>query len=616
LYEAGPTGEPEGVSATEAQQLERARRTELSLVAVRAFGTVLGLYLVSQNSGNTAYLAPVPHVRMTIAYLTVGALGLVDVAVFVGARRATSLRDLRLLGGLAFSADIAVLLGLTWIYSYDPRDTTWVIMYVLPLEGAVRYRIPGAMVTVGISLVSEIGRQAYLAAQAPAYAFLVSNVAFSVGIEAIIAAVAGIITRSLAREAQRAADQADRSEEAARREAAARRELAAFNTAVLTGVAAQDLDASMRLIAVAIGRDLGWEGFSILVLEEGRLVEKGTYGIPRTGPERDGTEPPAEQVARTGRAMIVSEGAGEMAAPMQVGQDLVGVLDVRSSRPDAFDVSHLDVLVRLADQIALVAHSNQLLSQQTETVRRLQELDQMKSDFVAVASHELRTPITAIRGFVKTLMRSGDKLGRDEVEHFVEIIDRQTARLAGLVEDLLVVSRIEAGAMRLQVEEVPLSEFLRQSVESLGPEPRARIHVSVEPADARVAVDPPRVDQILRNLLGNALKFSPGDSPVDVEARVRGGRLVLSVSDRGIGIPQEELPRIFDRFHQAGDVLSREAEGAGLGLYITKRLVEAMGGSIEVTSTPGAGSTFRVSIALGPSSALSIGSSPDVVVPR
>ena len=109
-------------------------------------------------------------------------------------------------------------------------------------------------------------------------------------------------------------------------------------------------------------------------------------------------------------------------------------------------------------------------------------------------------------------------------------------------------------------------------------------------------IDPQRVEQVIRNLIDNALKFSPQDSQVFLEAANDDGTLRVSVTDRGIGISEAELPFIFERFHQAGEVLTREAEGAGLGLYISKRLVEAMGGTIEVRSTPGEGSTFTVTL--------------------
>jgi signal transduction histidine kinase len=284
----------------------------------------------------------------------------------------------------------------------------------------------------------------------------------------------------------------------------------------------------------------------------------------------------------------------EMAVPMRIGDELIGVVDVECSEPDRFTVQDLGLLTRLADQIALVAHSNRLLSQQRETMRRLQELDQMKSDFVAITSHELRTPITAIRGFVKTLMRNRERLSGDQLGEFMTIIDRQSARLARLVEDLLFVSRIEAGTVRLAHEPVDLPAFLRESVESLAPESRARVELRVDAETGIVVIDPQRVEQVLRNLVENALKFSPADTTVSVSATVTPRLLTIEVSDRGVGISPEDLPMIFERFHQVGKVMTRENEGAGLGLYITKRLVEAMGGTIAVASTVGDGTAFTV----------------------
>jgi signal transduction histidine kinase len=294
--------------------------------------------------------------------------------------------------------------------------------------------------------------------------------------------------------------------------------------------------------------------------------------------------------------VVDAEMRSEMAAPMKIGEEVIGVLDVESRVPGAFDDGALDLLIRLADQIALVAHANRLLSQQTETVKRLQELDQMKSDFVAITSHELRTPITAIRGFIKTLIRSRRRFSDEQVMTFMEIIDRQSSRLARLVEDLLFVAKIEAGTVRVAREEVDVHRFLKEVVDSQTLEGRSRVWLDVRPDVDFAVIDPQRVEQVVRNLIDNALKFSPQDSQVFLEADMDHGTLSISVTDHGVGIAEAELPYIFERFHQAGEVLTREAEGAGLGLYISKRLVEAMGGTIEVRSSPGEGSTFTVTL--------------------
>jgi signal transduction histidine kinase len=607
------------MQTTTAREVEQARRLERGLTRVRWFGVALGLYLVTQT--NTGFPPHASHRVLALAYSIMAVLALGNVAITIGTRRIQTVEGFRRLGLAAFAFDALVIFASAWVYSYDPRGSTWVIIYILPLEGALRYQLGGALAVVVFTWINEIAREAYLAARfdhpepllfIPKWSFQVSNIAFRVGLQAIIAAVAGFMARSLARQRDKAAAQASRAEEVARRETAARRELAAFNTAVLTGVAAQDLDRSIQLMAGAIGRDLGYESLTIMLREGDELVVKGMYGMPfyeapiPLGHGVTGT------VAVTGRPLIVPnvrdftgyieadpEMRSEMAAPMKIGDEIVGVVDVESRTPDAFDEGSLDVLIRLADQIALVAHSNRLFSQQRETMSRLQELDQMKSDFIAITSHELRTPITAIRGFVKTLLRNRERLNPDQIASFMTIIDRQSERLARLVEDLLFVSRIEAGTIRVQLEEVNFAAFLKDVVDALTPQGRSRVWLEVDRNGQRVVIDPHRTEQILRNLIENALKFSPPDSQVFLSGKVEEETIHLSVADQGVGIVKEEIPQIFERFHQAGHVMTREAEGAGLGLYITKRLVEAMGGDISVQSIPGEGTTFRVTLPNG-----------------
>jgi len=604
---------------TRAGEFEQARRLERGMVLVRWLGVILGLYLISQtNTGDPRYFPRASTTRLQLGIAIMLALGLANVVIWRLTDRARTVEQVKRIGYAAFAIDALVLLGVAWLYSYSPINNTWVVMYILPLEGALRYRLEGAVFAVALTLMSEIGRQAYMASESPGYAFQLSNIAFIVGIQALVALVAGFMARSLAREADKAAEQALRFQEAARRESLARRELAAFNTAILTGVAADNLDSSIQQMATAIGRDLAFETFTVMLREEDVLIVKGMYGLPfyeGRVPVGDGV---TGAVARTGKPLVVEDvtkfdgyivaDAGmrsEMAAPLRIGDEVIGVVDVESRQLAAFDQGTLGLLTRLADQVALVVHSARLRARQAETLERLRELDQMKSDFVAIASHELRTPLTAIHGYVQTLVRRFDRLSPDEVRLFLDTIDRQSSRMTRLVEDLLFVSKIEAGALRAHVEEVDLAASLESTLESLGPGERSRVNVRVGAAEGPVVIDSDKLEQILRNLLGNALKFSPEAASVDVDAAVDGGQIEISVTDHGVGIGPEELPHIFDRFHQASAVLTRATQGAGLGLYITKRLVDALGGTIEVRSAPAEGSTFIVRIPQGQRSALS-----------
>ena len=599
-----------------AREMEYAVRLERGMVRVRWFGVVLGGYLVLQTN-NTPVPPYATRATLAFAFSLIVLLALGNVLIILAMRRIRSVQSFKRLGLAAFALDGVVLYGIAWAYSFDPRGSTWVVMYILPLEGALRYQLNGALAVVAVSFVNEVARETYMALRftearpadyLPRYGFEVGRIAFRVGMLAMIGSITGFMARSLAKQRDAAAEQATLFEEVAQRESAASRELAAFNTVILAGVAAEDLKSATQLMAEAIGRDLGFESLTILVREDDALRVMGMYGMPfydRLVPFGTGVTGTAALRGHPIKVGDVTKFPGyievdpqmrsELAVPMKIGDEVVGVVDVESRTPVDFDDKAMDLLTRLADQIALVVHSNQLLSQQRETMRRLRELDQMKSDFIAITSHELRTPITAIRGFVKTLLRNQDRLSADQIASFMQIIDRQSERLARLVEDLLFISKIEAGTIRLSVEEVHLSKFLKEVLDALGPERRSRVWLDVH-GDGVVVVDPQRLDQILRNLIENALKFSPADSTVFVEGRLNNGRLELSVADQGVGIKAEDIPRIFDRFHQAGHALTREAEGAGLGLYITKRLVDAMGGTISVTSTPGEGATFRVNL--------------------
>ncbi|MBA3551624.1 MAG: GAF domain-containing protein [Actinobacteria bacterium] len=600
------------------RDLEQSKRLERGLIRVRWFGVILGVYLVAETNA-----APPPYASDTVlvaGQALMAALAGGNLAVFMATRRCRTLPGIERTGLAAFLLDTGVLLALGWLFSYDPKGATWVVSLVLPLEAAIRWRLEGALASVAIVFANEVAREVYMAHRfaeagiyggAPLlrYPFLWSNVIFRVGMSAIIALVAGFMARSLAREAENAAQQAARFEESARREAAARRELAAFNTAILAGVEAEDLDRSLANMAGAIGRELDFETLTILLREGDDLLVKGMFGMRFYRDRIPLGTGVTGVVAATGSPLVVPDVSrfpgyivadpeirSEMAAPMRIADEVIGVLDVESRRPDAFDEAAIASLTRLADQVALVAHSNQLLSQQRATVERLRELDQMKSDFVGIASHELRTPLAAIRGFTSTLIKNRSRISDEQVMDFVRIIDRQSDRLARLVEDLLLVSRIEAGTIQLQPKDVELRTFLHQAVETFDPEARGRIRLDVTEADQKVSIDADRVDQVLRNLIDNAIKFSPTGTPVVVDAHLEDGTIQVSVTDSGEGIAAEDLPHIFERFHQAEAVLTRQAEGAGLGLYITKRLVEAMGGRIQVSSRPGAGSTFAVTI--------------------
>lgn len=585
---------------------EELARLELNVVRIRWFGVAFGLFQVWQ--GSTQPPIPPRHV-VAIAYAVVILLAVGNVLVWLATRRIASVTRLRRVGLAAFALDAFVIFSNTWIYSYDPNSTVWVLLYILPLEGALRYRLRGAVATIVLAFLSELGREMYQVSLFADLDFYFSAVTFRVGILAIVALVAGVMARTLAEQAATAERRAHAFQELAHRESAARREISAFHATVMAGIAGEEPGSALQSMAEAIGHHLGYENLRILMVEEDRLRSAAKHGPNASTPEDAVPASGVAERAAAERAPVLVEdvsalelhfaselGPGsEMAAPMIIGDRVIGVIHVRSSVGEALRAADLEILTRLADQVALVAFHAQLHAERAETVARLRELTELKSDFVAIASHELRTPLTGIRGFASLLMDNFDALSLEEVREYLSIIDGQSQRLVRLVEDLLVVSRLEGGRLRLKVEEVQLRPFLQNLVASFVDQ-AGRISLNGPEEPATVRIDPDRVEQVLRNLVQNALKFSPPDEQVTVSARRPPGGVNFEVADRGVGIPPDEIANIFDRFHQAGNGGRREREGVGLGLYIAKRLLEEMGGEITVESAPGQGATFRIRI--------------------
>ncbi len=226
---------------------------------------------------------------------------------------------------------------------------------------------------------------------------------------------------------------------------------------------------------------------------------------------------------------------------------------------------------------------------------RLKEMDRIKSNFVNLVSHELRTPLSAVRGYAEFLEdRLGGPLTEEQATYVTEI-QRGAQRLQALLDDLLDFARVDAGTFRLAREEIDLVALVGKTLESLRPLAVARqIALEGPKGEARLSLraDPGRVSQILVNLVGNALKFTPARGRVSVSVLALGAEARVEVDDNGSGIAPEHVPHLFERFYQVDSGNSRGSGGAGLGLPIAKALVEAHGGQIGVTSTPGIGSQF------------------------
>ena len=248
------------------------------------------------------------------------------------------------------------------------------------------------------------------------------------------------------------------------------------------------------------------------------------------------------------------------------------------------------------------ASTRRMVEELQQSNVRLQRANQMKSQFLANMSHELRTPLNAIIGFSTILEdEPGDGFSPEQRCSYLRQIHDSGTHLLGLINDVLDLSRIDAGRAVDEREAVDLGLLVRDTVASVTPLiERKSLEVSIDTERATIIdADPSKVRQVLLNLLSNAIKFTPEGGRIGVTVDRAGATMRLAVVDTGIGIPAEQLEPIFEEFHQVDTSHTRQYEGTGLGLALTRRLLGVMGGSIHVESTPGEGSRFFVVLPIG-----------------
>jgi two-component system phosphate regulon sensor histidine kinase PhoR len=233
-------------------------------------------------------------------------------------------------------------------------------------------------------------------------------------------------------------------------------------------------------------------------------------------------------------------------------------------------------------------------------ISELKRADQIRRDFVANVSHELRTPLSILRGYIETLL-DHPKTSDEESARILHVMDRHSKRLGLLVEDLLELARLESPNPNLQWSDVNLSDLFREVIhdwEDKFKDKKLKVVVDLAPDLPAIRADPARLQEILYNLLDNAVNYSHENGEIRLQAGRRGAEIVLAVTDNGIGISKEDLSRIFERFYRADKARSREAGGTGLGLSIVKHIVQLHGGRVEAESELGKGTTIRAVLPL------------------
>ena len=337
-----------------------------------------------------------------------------------------------------------------------------------------------------------------------------------------------------------------------------RNRAAAILSSMIEGVAVISGDERILFSNAAFSRILG--------LDDVRQIE----GRPLLEVARQSDLLAAIKMALSGQEQVTSE------------------IVVGTVRPRSFAVTAAPVQASSHKGAVLVLHE----------ITDLRRLERVRQDFVANVSHEFRTPLTAIQGFAETLL-SGALEDPANRRRFVEIIREHATRLARLTEDLLKLSRIEAGQLKLEFRPVSVAHLIESCVETahLKAVPRqVALNVNLPETLPPVRGDSNSLQEVLQNLLDNALQYTPAGGKIDVSASCSDGRVIVTVADTGIGIPQVEQERIFERFYRVDAARSREAGGTGLGLSIARHIMEAHGGRLWVESAVGEGSRFHFSI--------------------
>lgn len=327
------------------------------------------------------------------------------------------------------------------------------------------------------------------------------------------------------------------------------------------------------------------------------------------------TSPVLAHVASASEAILFERSSNEVVGPQNVGADamaaplvwegrVLGVIALFKQDGPFFDTGDLGLLALLAQHGAGVLENGRLVSELQETNVDLSRASQLKSEFLANMSHELRTPLNAILGFSEILIDQTFGELNERQARYLNNINNSGRHLLDLINDILDLSKIEAGKMELQAEPFRLDGALQEVytiLEPLAGKKDLKIELDITQVPQRIVADRLRLKQILYNIMSNAVKFTPEGGTVQVRAweeldQKGDTQIYITIKDTGIGIPPDQLERIFDVFHRLDRGYRSATEGTGLGLALVRRFVQLHGGEVTATSEPGAGSTFTIRI--------------------
>ncbi len=546
----------------------------------------------------------------TAAWWTVGLHALFAAAVLVLVYRWPERP--RSLAAMSLGVDAALAVALIFVFAWDPGQAMRALAFLVVMEAALFFGSRGGL-TAGVLALPVLTTLEHLrlsSFDAPIrWDALVLRAIVALSLGAIIGRLVDM-ERGQSRKADARAAEAERLRDELGRRIDV---LEATSRAARALASSLDLDAAFAAFVQELRALLPFDRAAILLVDSSGARVMATAGAGADDYLGPGTSIPVEGSVL---AVVLGEGdtvyradmreqqfpeeAGLVAlglrarvlAPLQLGGRSIGALVLSRAEPASFHREEIDLLTLLGRLVATAVQNLRTYEAERATVEELRRLSTLRADFVSLVSHELRSPMAAVIGSARTLQQRWRELRPDQREAFLAVIADETTRLSALVGDVLDTSRIEAGTFGYHFSDVDVRAIVRDSVGAaeIGQD-EVRLTVVLPQTLPGVQGDAERLRQLVDNLLSNAIKYSDSGGEVAVEAAVDDGHVVIRVRDAGPGIPVEHQSQIFEKF---GRVAGSARPGTGLGLFLSRSFAEAHGGSLDVDSAPGQGSTFTL----------------------
>jgi signal transduction histidine kinase len=559
------------------------------------------------------------------AWVTTGVLAVGAVLFFVLSRPEAFAQAPRRIGLLGLAFDSVIIAAFVLIYQYEIGSPVNQLFFVLLVEAAVRYGIRGGLLMplaiAPLLALAEWWREAKF--DNPPLGYQADHVVFPWGLLTLTGMIVGWLVDRLRRETATSQVQVGEAERL-RDELGRRADVLEAATRCARALSSSlDLDEAFEAFIRELRGLVAFDRMAIVLEEAGAAQVMAVAGVGAEGVFARGSRQPVGEsllahVLRSGQPTYREDMSDtrypeereflelglrcRIAAPLLQGPRAFGMISLVRRESSSFNNQELELVGLLGRLVASAVQNIRAYEAEHNTVEELRRLSALRADFVSLVSHELRAPMASVVGSAQTLRQRWRELNPDQRESFLALIGSETERLAVLVGDVLDTSRIEAGTFSYRFDDVDLGALVRDSVAGATlAQDEVRVTADVRGELPRVRGDRDRLQQVLTNLLDNAVKYSPAGEEVKIRAFQLDSQLRIEVVDRGPGIPQEQQGVIFEKFGRVNSPGSPGKPGTGLGLFIARSIAEAHGGALEVSSAPDLGATFALTLPLGSS---------------